>query len=100
MAQNKWSDQAINDFAKTAWVAACEINPTNPFAVAQNIKGMYNKLQKISRWMDMLIKDAKAQLKTSGNFTTLMEALEHDIKNYEATKADITSVLTAIEMQE
>ena len=62
MAQNKWSDKAINDFASTAWLEACEINPTNPFVVAQNIKGMYEALKELRHMLDKFIMDGTIPL--------------------------------------
>ncbi len=54
---------------------------------------MYQKLIKIKKWLTMLLEDAQQHLKTERNFITLVDAWEHDIKNYKATIADIDLAL-------
>jgi hypothetical protein len=57
---------------------------------------MYEKLIKVNKWLDMLIKDSESSLKTCF-FVTLKEAHEADIKNFKAIKADITNALNKAE---
>ena len=60
---------------------------------------MYEKLQRISRWLDMLIRQAEDQLSTC-RFESLNEAIKKDLENYKGAKADIAKALALAEGKE
>ena len=57
---------------------------------------MYEKLLKLKKWLQMLLADAKEHLKTC-RFESLNKAYRSDIKNFEATIADIDKALNKAE---
>lgn len=57
---------------------------------------LYEKLLKVQKWLNILIRNAEHQLLTC-RFITLRKALEADIKNYQATLSDINEAIAKVE---
>ena len=69
--QFDWSDKGIRDFAKTAWVEACAVNPSNPLAVAQKIGEMVKACWAFDCNIDFV--------KPSEDTKALLEVLKYNI---------------------